>query len=263
MSFVEIERRGSASWARINRPERGNSLGPEIVTALTDWARSAPGDPEVRALVLTGTGKAFCAGADVKASHAMAEDPARRQAFFEEGARLMQTLDRCEVPVVAAVNGVAFAGGFELVLACDLIVAASSAVLGDLHLPHARIPSWGSSARLFASLGPHRATALLLLPRRLSAAQLADLGLVAEVAADGDLVAVVDGLVANFDAFDAVALRAMKKVVADNREVRLERMLEGEWRNFLAYLGGEGMAAMPPGLAGSQDDLPVGIDDRV
>lgn len=253
MSYVEISRRGNASWARINRPDRGNALGPDVVAELAGWVRDAPNDASLGALVLTGTGKAFCAGADVKESLAMAHDPERRRTFFEEGAALMLALDRCELPVVAAVNGVAFAGGFELALACDLIVAQQNAVLGDLHLPHARIPSWGSSARLFAAVGPCRATQMLLLPRRMSAGQLADLGLVAEVAKDGDLSHVVDEIVSTLGTYDISAVRAMKKVVADNRRAVLATTLQHEWHNFIAYLGGGAMSTLPSGLAANRE----------
>lgn len=180
MSYVHVSRRGAALWARLDRPERAGALGPEVITGLTEWLAEGADDPGIRALVVTGTGRAFCPGADVRASAAM-PDTASRLTFLDRGRRLMATIETSPVPVVAAVNGAAFAGGFELLLSRDLVMASQGAVLGDLHLPHGRIPAWGGSARLVRAVGPARASRILLLGERFTAAQMMEFGLVSRV----------------------------------------------------------------------------------
>ncbi|MCG2623381.1 enoyl-CoA hydratase/isomerase family protein [Arthrobacter sp. I2-34] len=245
MTYVEVERRGGASWARLCRPERANALGPEMVQELRAWLRAVGGDPGISALVITGSGTSFCPGADIKASLALAHAPEERAAYLASGRSLMEDLSRAPVPVVAAVNGVAFAGGFELVLACDLVVAAESAVLGDLHLASGRIPAWGSSAKLMSALGPWRAAQALLLPQRFTAEQLRGFGVIADVVRDADLPAAVDRIVDGLARVEAGALRAMKALLAAQKSELLGRLSAVEWESFTAYLAGPQMQEMP------------------
>jgi enoyl-CoA hydratase len=119
--LVLTERVGNVLVATLNRPEARNALNPELIDELSDALREADADPAVRAVVLTGAGTVFCAGMDLKA---FAKGGGKFDGlvwFFREG---------IATPVVAALNGSALAGGFELVLACDLVVAAEDAKLG-------------------------------------------------------------------------------------------------------------------------------------
>jgi enoyl-CoA hydratase len=119
--LVLTERVGNVLVATLNRPEARNALNPELIDELSDVLREADADPAVRAVVLTGAGTVFCAGMDLKA---FAKGGGKFDGlvwFFREG---------IATPVVAALNGSALAGGFELVLACDLVVAAEDAKLG-------------------------------------------------------------------------------------------------------------------------------------
>jgi enoyl-CoA hydratase len=245
VTYVVVERRGDASWARLCRPERANALGPGMVQELREWLRADGADPSISALVITGTGSSFCPGADLKASLALAHDPDARMQFLASGRSLMDELSSAPVPVIAAVNGVAFAGGFELVLACDLVVAAESAVLGDLHLAHARIPAWGSSARLMYALGPWRAAQALLLPKRFTAEQLRGLGVITDVVRDADLQAAADVVVEGLARVEAGALRAMKALLAAQRSELLGGLSTLEWESFATYLTGPQMQEMP------------------
>lgn len=211
-SGITIERRGVASWATIVRPRRGNALDAAAVERLTTWAREAGDDPDVRALVLTGRGTAFCAGADMAAGVPLLEDPPALLAYVDRGRGLVQALRETPVPVVAAVNGAAFAGGFELLLAADAVVAARGARLGDRHVRHGVVPGWGATVLLPERVG-RRAARLLLSGVDLSADELRELGVVDLVVDDDRLVARTDELVAELAAADPTAQRRVLGLV--------------------------------------------------
>ncbi len=252
MSAVRIERRGPASWAVITRPGRGNALGPEVAAELAAWLETAGADPSVSALVVTGEGRAFCAGADVTASQAMVDRPVERRRFFDGVRGLLDSFAAAPVPVVAAVDGVAYAGGLELVLACDLVIAGPRARFGDRHLAHGRIPAWGAVARLTGALGVQGAAAALLLPGDLDAAEMQRRGLVAQVVGEGGLDAAVADLAAHLAGCDRDALVATKAVLAEQRRLLLGPLLEAEGRHFTAYLEGPQMRVSPPGIGASE-----------
>lgn len=236
-------------WATLDRPARANALGPEIVVALSGWVREAAEDDSISALVITGTGAAFCPGADVKASLEMAHEPDRRSAFFDEARDLLGQLSRAPVPVIAAVNGVAYAGGLELALACDVIVAARSATFGDLHLAHGRIPAWGSSARLLNALGPWRSARLLLDSTPVSAEELREHGVVAVVVDDDNLVQAVDEVVCRWAGYQPEALRAMKALIVEQRGLFLGPLLEVEAAHFRRFFDRGNMRTFSHDLA--------------
>lgn len=209
---VTVTRRGAASWATIDRSRRGNALDATAIDRLTAWAREAGVDPGVRALVLTGSGAAFCAGADMAAGAPLLDDPPALLAFVDRGRGLVQALREAPVPVVVAVNGVAFAGGFELVLAADVVVAARGARLGDRHVRHGVVPGWGATVLLPERVG-RRAARLLLSGVDLTAEELRDLGVVDVVVDDDRLVARTDELVGELAAADPTAQRRVLALV--------------------------------------------------
>ena len=169
---VVVEHRGAASWARIARPDRGNACGSDVMEGLEHWLDDATADPATRALVLTGTGSSFCAGMDMKEGAALLGDAGAMEAYIRRGRDLVRRFAAAPLPTIAAVNGSAFAGGFELVLAADFAVAARSASLGDRHVIHGVVPGWGSTARLPRIVGHRAATRLLLTGETLTADEM-------------------------------------------------------------------------------------------
>ena len=156
---VLYERRGAAAWLTLNRPEALNALTVPLIQCLDACLTRAEAETELRAIVVTGAGRAFCAGADLKSIGVLLADDVER--FGAEFIRpLLAVLDRLEasaLPVIAAVNGIAAAGGLETILACDLVIAAQGARIGDAHANYGLIPGGGGSVRLPRRIGPARA----------------------------------------------------------------------------------------------------------
>ncbi|WP_110207664.1 enoyl-CoA hydratase/isomerase family protein [Nocardioides daejeonensis] len=201
---VVINRRGPVLHARINRADSGNACSSAVMAGLEGWLEEAHA-PEVRALVLTGTGRSFCAGADMAEGTALLADPKALQAFLRRGRDLVFNLRSAPVPTVAAVNGAAYGGGLELTLACDIAIAGQSARLGDRHLRVGQVPGWGSSAMLPSAVGQAWSRRLLLTAEALTAAEAASIGLVTQVVPDDEL--------------DAAALRLATSMAEHEPEV--------------------------------------------
>jgi enoyl-CoA hydratase len=215
---VTLERRGAALWARLNRPGALNGLTPEVADGLDAALDVAAADPEVRALVVAGTGRAFCAGADLKYLQSVEDDPGAHIAFLR---RVGESFDRLEAfgkPVIAAVNGVAVAGGLELLLCCDLVVASEDARIGDAHANYGLLPGAGSSVRLARRIGITRAKHLLFTGAMVSATEMRSAGLVNDVVPAEQLEEAVAELVAALATKSPLGLARVKQLANDALE---------------------------------------------
>jgi methylglutaconyl-CoA hydratase len=180
----EEQRDGVAIWT-LARPDRSNALSRAVLRRLAALARAAHGDAALRAVVITGEGdKAFCAGADLKERKDMTLDDVRDLLPLYDQA--FGAIDRLDKPVVAAINGVAFGGGLELALACDLRVASATAKLGLTETALAIIPGAGGTQRLPRIVGEARAKQMILLAERLDAGEALRIGLVNRLAGEGE-----------------------------------------------------------------------------
>jgi enoyl-CoA hydratase/carnithine racemase len=224
---VVRERRGSALWVRLNRPDALNSIDEQVLAQLHDAITEAEGDDAVRALVLTGNGRAFCAGVDLELV-AATRSGGGDAGFLTAVGALMTRLEKLSKPTIAAVNGFALAGGLELVLCCDLVVAAESAKLGDAHANYGLLPGGGGSVRLPRRVGPGLAKQLMFTGDFLAAAELRGSGLVNDVVPDERLVPAVDLLVDRIAAKSPLGLRRMKQLVDDALEQSVEAGLRAE-----------------------------------
>lgn len=215
---ILTEVRGGAIWLTLNRPAAMNSLTPDIVTGI-DRALDRADNDDIRAVVLTGNGRAFCAGADLKfvRSQTGGDDGAIAR-FLDSVLVTMNRLEACPRPVIAALNGLTLAGGLELVLCCDLVIAARSAKIGDAHANYGLLPGGGSSVRLPRKIGPTRAKYLLYTGSFVPAEDLLAAGLVNEVVDDADLVPAVERLVAKLADKSPLVLRRMKALVDQGLE---------------------------------------------
>jgi methylglutaconyl-CoA hydratase len=184
MPSVTVSRRGRAAVVMLDRPDRRNALDRPTLAELGRIGTELVGDASVAAVVLTGSGEqAFCAGADLKERAGMTDDEVR--AMLVQYRTDLGWLSSSPFPVVAALNGAALGGGLELALACDLRVAAPHAVLGLPETSLAIIPAAGGTQRLPRLVGLSKATELVLLGTRLTAAEALALGIVNRVAAAG------------------------------------------------------------------------------
>lgn len=165
----------------LNRPEARNALSPELRLELAVAVEAADADPAVGAIVICGGDKFFAAGADIKAlgEADLAEtiELGRRPSIFESVAR-------CRTPTIAAVSGYALGGGFELVLACDMVIAAECSQFGFPEVTLGIIPGGGGTQRLTRVAGKQRAAELILTGRRFTAREAVELGVITEVVSD-------------------------------------------------------------------------------
>ncbi|MET7733009.1 enoyl-CoA hydratase-related protein [Streptomyces sp. NPDC005402] len=180
---------GQVSYVTLNRPEVLNALAPGQRDRLIELLAQASADPNVRAVVLTGTGRGFCAGADLRGG-ATTSDPVPGDVarVIRLGAqRLIAAVLDCEKPVIAAVNGTAAGIGAHLALACDLVLAAESARFVEVFVRRGLVPDGGGAYLLTRLLGPQRAKELMFFGDALHAADAERLGLVNRVVPDEEL----------------------------------------------------------------------------
>jgi enoyl-CoA hydratase len=217
---IEYEVRGSGAWIRLNRPDALNTLSPNLVDEFGLALDHAHDDTQVVAIVITGTGRAFCAGADLKFLGDLPEDQraSGTAAFLEKTLELMLRIEKFSKPVICAVNGISTGGGTEMLLCCDLVIASKSAKIGDGHGNFGLLPGGGASARLPRKVGVTRAKYLLFTAELLPATDHLASGLINEVAEDDDLVAAVDRLVAKLATKSPLALYRTKVLVDDGME---------------------------------------------
>jgi enoyl-CoA hydratase len=216
---VSTEIHDGALWITLLRPKAMNAITPAMVVAINAALDVADGNAEVKAVVLTGTGAAFCAGADLKYIRGqLGVDSAGVSHFLNAVLAMMARLESFPLPVIAAVNGLALAGGLELVLCCDLVIAGRSARLGDAHGNLGLLPGGGASVRLPRKIGVTRAKYLLFTGDLLPAAELVAAGLVNELVDDDELGAATRRLVAKLASKSALALRRVKALVDDGLE---------------------------------------------
>ncbi len=165
MQTLLAERRGAIVQLTLNRPERLNAVNEAMYTALLAALDDAAADRAVRAIVLTGAGRAFCVGADLHGHNETERDVAARRHYVELGQRAASAILRHRCPIVAALNGHAIGAGLELALACDLSVVADSAKLRFPEFGLGTFVGGGATATLLARTGAAKARELLLLGR--------------------------------------------------------------------------------------------------
>ncbi|MEV6177944.1 enoyl-CoA hydratase-related protein [Streptomyces sp. NPDC052015] len=203
------------STLTLNRPEALNAITPDQRERLIRHLAEASADPEVRAVVLTGTGRGFCAGADLRGGPQAGEripgDVARTLRLGAQ--RLIAAVLDCEKPVVAAVNGTAAGLGVHLALACDLVLAAESARFIEVFVRRGLVPDGGGAYLLPRLIGPRRAKELMFFGDALTAADAERLGLVNRVVPDGELDRTARAWAARLAAGPTRALALTKQLV--------------------------------------------------
>lgn len=185
---VEVAGQAALGLVTLNRPEEMNPLDWDTVKELGRALDALADDPSVRVIAVTGAGRAFSAGGDMKKYRTLQRDSKDFPQFLTDIHETFLKIAQYPKPVLALVNGIAVAGGIELVLFCDLAFMAASARIGDAHLPYGQMGGGGVLTMLPRAVGPSRARELILSGRLLAAEEAQTWGLVARVVPDGQLV---------------------------------------------------------------------------
>jgi len=240
---TRYEVRNGAAWITLNRPENRNALSAQLVTELYDHLLAANEDTGVRSIVITGTGPAFCAGADLKSPPGQTIDGGGRAVPYVD---VLNNILDSEKPVIAAINGAAFAGGLGLVGAADIVIANSEALFSFSEVRIGVIPAVISVVCL-RKLGTHHGMKLFLTGERFTGQQAVEFGLAHRAVPPDKLV---DAVCEEIDAINLGGPNAVaeaKKLVRQVPELNVEEgfKLTGEWsmRLFRSEEGAEGMAA--------------------
>src|SRR3990172_1584309 len=161
---VLFEKENGVALITLNRPERRNAMNQELLASLYNYLDEAAADDDVRAAVITGAGTAFCSGLDLKA---LATDNVMDPRG--DGRDMPDVIGACKKPIIAAVNGPAMTGGFELALNCDFLIASEQASFADTHVKMGIHPGWGMSQLLQEAVGQRMAKQMSLTCRFISA----------------------------------------------------------------------------------------------
>lgn len=242
-----MQHRGPAAWLILNRPAALNALTPEIMHALRERLNELRDNPDVRVVVLTGAGRAFCAGVDLSAVGAATSIADATAAFIRVAEPAVEALRQLSKPVIAAVNGHALAGGLELVLGCDFVVAAEEARFGDGHANFGLIPGGGSTARLPRRIGVGLAKYMIFTGAQVDSTTLQAAGLVTQVVPRAELEAAVNVLVDRLADKSPLALAHCKRLIDTGMEKTEKEAMRTEIETTIAHCGSrdvaEGLAA--------------------
>lgn len=234
--------RQGAAWITLNRPEQRNALSAALVNELHAHLQAALADDAVRAIVLTGAGSAFCAGADLKSPPGQVVDGQQSVSL----ATVLALMQDCSKPVIGAINGAAFAGGLGLVGACDLVITVDDAPYSFSEVKIGVIPAVISVVCL-PKLGPLHGMKLFLTGERFSGTEAVGYGLAHQAVPAAQLQATVDALVATLAAGGPIAVGECKKLVRRiptlDRDTAFAEASEWSARMFRSPEAAEGMAA--------------------
>jgi enoyl-CoA hydratase/carnithine racemase len=242
---VTLQREGRVGLVTLNRPEKLNAFGAEQYDALCDIFERTLADDGVGAVVITGAGRAFSAGADMSllGSGTAGDDTVQRAGVAFD--RLLDGIGAFEKPLLAAVNGLAVGVGATLLLHCDVVFAAESAKLRFPFTALGLVPEAGSTHLLPLLVGPQRAAELFFSAEWIDAAYARELGIVRRVVPDAELVDATLERARELAAQPVGALRATKRILLDSRRAAVEAARERELEGMQAQSGSpENLAAL-------------------
>ena len=229
-----MERRGAVAVVTLDRPDRLNAISGALLADLHAALDEANGDETVRVIVLTGAGRAFCAGDDLKEFGDQALDPTAHIGAIQQITRDLMLNGK---PVVGALHGYAVGGGFEWLLNCDLVVAADDLVAFFPEMAIGQFVTGGVTYLLPLAVGHQRAMELLLLGERQSAERLAALGLVNRVVSRDELVETAVAWATEIATRNAWSVMRLKRLVTEELQGQLVKALELEQATTIEAFG--------------------------
>jgi enoyl-CoA hydratase/carnithine racemase len=221
MSEVLKDNEGSIRLLTLNRPEKLNAINDALSHALKSAIKEAASDDNVSVILLTGAGRAFSAGADLKEAASNGRRP-QREALNSaiNSTSVYNALIACDKPVIAAVNGYALGAGSAIAVSCDLVLASDDAIFGYPELKHG-LAATAVSPTLVAQIGRKHATELLLLAENLPAARAAEIGLINRVVPKDELMTTAKLWANTMSGFDSDALWMTKRMIRRSSEMTL------------------------------------------
>jgi enoyl-CoA hydratase len=234
-SVLLIESKDGVTVLTLNRPQAMNALSGELISALAKAFEGLAVDADTRVVILTGSGRAFCAGLDL--NELSAQGPVSGTGLLD-GEDLMTVMAGFDKPIIGAINGPAVTGGFELALACDILIASTKARFADTHARVGILPGWGLSQKLSRAIGLYRAKELSLTGNFLSAERAEAWGLVNRVVAEDELLPTCRELAHDMLSVDSTAQKKYKRLIHQGHEMSLSDGLALERQFFEEHLAG-------------------------
>jgi enoyl-CoA hydratase/carnithine racemase len=229
MAFETIIYRKDRGVAKIilNRPEVLNSQNRTMLQEIGAALDDAENDTAVRVVIITGSGKAFCTGVDLKFAQEELTTSQAEQDFFRLGNKMvLRKIENLPKPVIAAVNGYTMAGGFEILTVADLAIASEEAVISDQHMKLGLLGAGGAAYRVPLLIGIRKAKELILTGDSLTGKEAAQIGLVNRAVPAAQLESTVEDLAAKLAEKSPVAMRISKALINQSAEVDIEARLE-------------------------------------
>lgn len=245
---IVYEKKEQISWITFNRPEEMNSLSKKMVDELLTVLEEVEQDDSVRVVVLTGEGKAFCAGADLKELLGdLGKEPDGEKDILDYAGSLFTKLNYLSKPLIAALNGTTLAGGLEVAMTADIVMASEKAQIGDAHANFGVLPGGGGAVRLPRMIGINRAKHLLFTGDFITAQEMKEYGFVHEVVKSEELVEATQKLANKISEKSPLVLKQMKSLVRDGLEQPLDIALKQELLSLKNHTGSydfkEGLSA--------------------
>lgn len=224
--YHKIEKENGIGVLTINRPQALNALNTDLLVEMHKVLAEIHYDDEIKALIITGEGKSFVAGADISEMADMEPLDARKFALL--GNSVFTTIEEMEKPVIAAINGFALGGGCELALACDIRLASEKAKLGQPEVGLGITPGFGGTQRLMRIVGPAKAKELIFTGRTIDAQEALSIGLVNHVYPVDALLVEAKNMAREIAAKAPVAVQFCKRAMNEGFEMDLQRGLQLE-----------------------------------
>lgn len=242
---VLVHKENSIATVVLNRPDKLNALSLDLLSGLEDVIADLAADSAVRGVIVTGEGKAFCAGADIGAMMNM--EPLEAAAFAGRGQRVLFSLEEMGKPVIAAVNGPAIGGGLEVALACDFILASTEASFAFPEIKLGIIPGFGGTQRLSRLVGKAAAKEMIFSGERINAEEAFRIGLANRVYEPQSLLNEAKAMMEKIVSRGLLSLRLAKEVIDAGSDIDLKNACMMERDAFALCFSShdqkEGMAA--------------------
>ena len=232
---IILEKKGKVGLVTLNRPDALNALNSQLISELGAALDELEGDPKIGCIVITGSERAFAAGADIKEMHSKGFV----EAYLEDFLGNWGCVERCRKPVVAAVAGYALGGGCELAMMCDIILAADTAVFGQPEINIGVMPGAGGTQRLTLAVGKSKSMEMSLTGRRMEAPEAESSGLVSRVVPANELMEEVLSVAEKIAENSAPAVMLTKEAINRAYETTLSEGLRFERRAFYALFATE------------------------